>query len=105
MPIRKTISVDDTLNGFIQKIRGQLLLQELDTDYTTATNFLLALGIKRFSEGKLDELERGIINSFIHSNSLKWESILDQTTDQIRDAIIQNLPQIINQLAQAQQER
>lgn len=80
--IRRTITVEDSLNKGIQKIRGMLTERDAEVDYTTMINLLATLGFLRLRDiDSWTPLETSVFNYFMGNEQLKLEAALDRMQD------------------------
>ena len=101
--IRRTITVEDLVNAFINGFRGRLLMNHnIELDYTSAMNMLAMFGIKYISkEGQnFTEEDMTIFNRYIYgAEELKFESIEDQLLEAF---LSRRLPKLLKLTAEFQ---
>ena len=96
--IRRTITVEDSLNKAIQKIRGTLTENDMEVDYTTMINLLATLGFLRLADiDRWTPLENSVFNYFMGHEQLKLEATLDQ----MQDIYVKQIPRIIQSVIDA----
>jgi hypothetical protein len=83
MVIRRTITVDEFVNKFINTFRGKLLeKKEVEIDFTTAINMFAEVGIKKMMENskqlEKDEAIDYILEKYCMKNKLEILYIIDQ---------------------------
>lgn len=79
--IRRSITVDDRVNAYINKFRARLLEDNKEYDFTNVINMLAELGAYRLSnnEGDFDQEEADIISKYLEGASeLKIEGAADE---------------------------
>ncbi|MGH9878188.1 MAG: hypothetical protein ACREBU_04880 [Nitrososphaera sp.] len=82
--IRRTITVDDANNRFINILRARLLEKsDMEVDFTTAVNMLLALARIRWNnEAKFTEEENKMLNRYTSGTpELQIEALSDAQQD------------------------
>ena len=90
--IRRTITVEDSLNKAIQTIRGKLTEQDREVDYTTMINLLATLGLFRLPDiDKWTLVETSVFNYFMGHEQLKLEAAIDQ----MQDLYVKQMPRIV----------
>lgn len=79
--IRRSITVNDDLNNYINGFRAWLLVRKKEHDFTTIINMLAQLGAYRLShaKGELTKAEKRIINKYLEGISeLQIEGATDE---------------------------
>ncbi|MEM4378290.1 MAG: hypothetical protein QXX85_04815 [Candidatus Nitrosotenuis sp.] len=81
--IRRSITVEDQLNNFINILRARFLEHEgKEIDFTTMINALAAIGANRFSKREeMSDKEWKIFNSYLDFSDLHLEAAKDEYQD------------------------
>lgn len=81
--IRRSITVEDQLNNFINILRARFLEHEgKEIDFTTMINALAAIGANRFSKREeMSDKEWKIFNSYLDFSDLYLEATKDEYQD------------------------
>lgn len=100
--IRRSITVDDDVNAFINKFRGGMLADyNREIDFTSFLNGLARLGIERLRSGGMTPSEWEIFNRYLsHYPELQTEA---RTDDWINTFMQAKLPKIMKQLFAVEQ--
>jgi hypothetical protein len=96
--IRRTITIDTSLNQCIQLLRAEYLRRNFDLDYTTAVNMLLWLGLSRLASlptHPLSEDESKAIQAFLSNDQLKLAAAMDEMANRFSEAWNKALEPII----------
>ncbi len=88
--IRRTITVDDTVNQMVNHIRATLLEKNMELDFTTAINLFAEYGIRCFlnsTSERHDDLEY-VLKKYTDNDNLKMAVIGDQVQDLVMTQIL-----------------
>lgn len=83
MPIvkRRTITLDEYVDQFINTIRGVSIMQGNEMDYTTMINFFAEYGIRKLLENSNDPLAKEVAKKYTEYDELKEYSFYDSWKD------------------------
>ncbi len=103
---RRTITIDDGNERNLNQLRGWLLTKEnLEVDYTSAVNMVMALGFNRMAEGNLTSTEIEISNNYILGKSLQAEALDDQHWNYWIDSVYPKMIKRYNELERKESHR
>lgn len=97
--IRRSITLDDSVNKRINEFRGKLLAESgLELDFTTTINFAAELGLNRMFNSSDPSKDKEIMELFVKYLS-NTTLAAEARGDQLLDQVIKALPDIMKQMA------
>ncbi len=98
--LRRTITIEDSLNEDANRLRSIFIGRNIELDYTSAINILAKLGAKRMMSGQMTPEEWGIAFQYMKNQQLQNEGFLDQA----QDWFIRNIPRVLQEIAKTNQQ-